>query len=88
MIIRPPTQQQSDSTQIIKCSKYYLKFYIDFNRQSVNAVKDVLIKLYIKNIMLHFWGLTINLLKFGAKHFIYYTNRSITTKVDSTYLGY
>ena len=28
------------------------------------------------------------LLKFGAMHFIYYINRSIATKVDSTYLGY
>ena len=27
-------------------------------------------------------------LKFGAMHFIYYINRSIATKVDSTYLGY
>ena len=27
-------------------------------------------------------------LNFGAMHFIYYINRSITTKVDSTYLGY
>ena len=26
--------------------------------------------------------------KFGAMHFIYYINRSIATKVDSTYLGY
>ena len=26
--------------------------------------------------------------KFGAMHFIYYINRSITTKVDSTYMGY
>ena len=25
---------------------------------------------------------------FGAMHFIYYINRSIATKVDSTYLGY
>ena len=25
---------------------------------------------------------------FGAMHFIYYINRSIPTKVDSTYLGY
>ena len=28
------------------------------------------------------------ILKFGAMHFIYYINRSIATKVDSTYLGY
>ena len=27
-------------------------------------------------------------LKFGAMHFIYYINRSIVTKVDSTYLDY
>ena len=26
--------------------------------------------------------------KFGTIHFIYYINRSIATKVDSTYLGY
>ena len=26
--------------------------------------------------------------KLGAMHFIYYINRSIATKVDSTYLGY
>ena len=25
---------------------------------------------------------------FGAMHFIYYINKSIATKVDSTYLGY
>ena len=25
---------------------------------------------------------------FSAMHFIYYINRSIATKVDSTYLGY
>ena len=25
---------------------------------------------------------------FGPMHFIYYKNRSIATKVDSTYLGY
>ena len=29
-----------------------------------------------------------SVIKFGAMHFIYYINRSITTKVDSTYLGY
>ena len=31
---------------------------------------------------------TTNLKKFVAMHFIYYINRSIATKVDSTYLGY
>ena len=25
---------------------------------------------------------------FGAMHFIYYINKSIATKIDSTYLGY
>ena len=38
---------------------------------------------YILNVILNLY-----VLMFGAIHFMYYINKSIATKVDSTYLGY
>ena len=63
-------------------------FGTDMTHQAffVIGIKRPLVKLSgttDKNVYIKFGGK-----KFGAMHFIYYINRSIATKVDSTYLGY
>ena len=68
---------------------HYHKTYLYINYQQNRAsrlVKPVHTNLYAINCKL----LKFATLKkmFGAMHFIYDINRLITTKVDSTYLGY